>query len=642
MPVRLLLTTLFSLSLIQPPAAAQEPQPDPEPSGSNCSFIAAPDEFLSRESRARRDAYERTLAFSRFAGKRAARPLSVDPSAIPVKSFIDEEIFSKLAAEGAPSAALASDEEFLRRLTLDLTGRIPSPAEIRDFTADTNPDKRATIIDRLLYSLEFTDKWTVWLGDLLQNAATASNRSQQIEGRNRLHEWIRLSIDGQKSFRDIAYELIAATGNNYDGATAPSNFILRGFAPMGPAQDTADLLLVRSASMFLGLSHYDCLLCHNGKYHLDSVNAWGAKTTRYEAWQMASHFTRVQMAGVSNDQTNYYFNSILTTERTAGTYDLNTTSGNRPRRDAVTIDNRRIVNLTPAYRDGKPASGANWRESFARAMIADPMFARNFVNRLWKAMFNLALAEPVDGLDPARLDPAVAPPAGWTHQASHPVLLERLAQAARDNDFNLRETLRLIVSSSAYQLSSAYDGPWDMTKSALFARRIPRRLEPEEVHDALVKASGVKASYTIGGWSEPVQWAMQLPEPVEPRSNGTVAGFLNSFTRGNRDTLQRSQNGSILMWLNMMNSSVVTDRTRVQDAQGRYSPVLLQLSRNTNNEQVIEELFLAYLSRRPTDYEKGVALKTLQRSGTAQYTRAAAVEDLAWSLANKVDFLFSY
>ncbi len=634
MKTRLFLIVTFMLS----PAAGVSGQ---EASGENCAFIAAPDEVMSRESRARRDAYERTLAFVRFNGKREAVSRTVEPSSLPERSFIDEEIFRKLAAEGVRAAALSTDEEFLRRVTLDLTGRIPSAAEIREFVANQDAGKRDAAIDRLLYSPEFVDKWTVWLGDLIQNAATAQNRSQQIEGRNRLHEWIRESIGSGKSFRDVAYQLITAVGNNYDRDSAASNFILRGFAPMGPAQDTADLLLVRSASMFLGLSHYDCLMCHDGKYHLDSVNAWGAKVTRLQAQQMAAHFTRVQMAGVTNDRANYYFNSIMTTERAAGTYALNTTSGNRPRREAATIDGRQVVNLTPVYRDGTPAAG-NWRESLARAMTADPMFARNYANRLWKAMFNLALAEPVDGLDPARLDPKTPPPAGWTYQASHPVLLEKLAQAARDNDFNLRETLRLIASSTAYQLSAQYDQPWDMTKAALFARRIPRRLEPEEVHDALVKASGVKASYTVGGWAEPVQWAMQLPEPVEPRSNGTVAAFMNSFNRGNRDTILRSQSGSILMWLNMMNSTVVRDRTLVQDAQGRYSPYLLQLARNTDNEQVVEDIFLSYLSRRPSEYEKGVALKRLAAAGTAQAARNTAVEDLAWALANKVDFLFSY
>lgn len=613
-----------------------------EPSGDNCSFIAAPDEFLSAASRARRDAYERTLAFTRFSARREAASRLAEPAAMPVKSFIDEEIFRKLSAEGVPSAPLASDEEFLRRVMLDLTGRIPSAAQIREFIANPDPGKRDALIDRLLYSPEFVDKWTMWLGDLLQNAAFAQNRSQQIEGRNRMHEWIKGSIDGQKSFRDIVFELITATGNNYDRDAAPSNFIVRGFAPMGPAQDTADLLLVRSASMFLGLSHYDCLLCHDGKYHLDSVSAWGAKATRLEAWRMAAHFSRVQTSRPTNDRQNYYYNSFLTTERATGAYNLNTNSGNRPQRAPLMIDGRQVASLTPVYRDGTPAGGSNWRESFAQAMTADPMFARNFVNRLWKAMFNLALAEPVDALDPARLDPNVQPPAGWTHQASHPVLLEKLAQVARDNNYNLRETLRLIASSTAYQLSSSYDGPWDMTKAPLFARHIPRRLEPEEVHDALVKASGVKASYTIGGWAEPVEWAMQLPEPVEPRSNGLVASFLNSFTRGNRDTIQRSQNGSILMWLNMMNSTVVTDRTRVQNNQGRYSAYLLQLAQNANNEQVVEDIFLTYLSRRPTEYEKGVALKTLAKATTPQYTRSMAVEDLAWAVANKVDFLFSY
>ncbi len=310
-----------------------------------------------RESRARRDAYERALAFTRFSPRREAAARSVDPSTLPVKSFIDEEIFGKLSAQNVPAAMLSSDAEFIRRIMLDLTGRIPAGAEVRAFAADENPGKRDALIDRLLYSPEFTDKWTMWLGDLLQNAATAQNRSQQIEGRNRLHEWIKGSIDSQKSFRDVAYQVITAVGNNFDRDTAASNFILRGFAPMGPAQDTADLLMMRTASIFLGLSHYDCLLCHDGRYHLDAVSAWGAKATRLEAWRMASHFTRVQMAGVSNERTDYYYNSILTTERTTGNYNLNTSSGNRPQRGALTIENRQVTSLTPVYRDGTAAAG---------------------------------------------------------------------------------------------------------------------------------------------------------------------------------------------------------------------------------------------------------------------------------------------
>lgn len=633
------LTTKLSGLLILSAAAGLAVAQDGAASGQNCTWIAAPDEVVSKAAQAQRDAYERTLAFSRSLPKSRQAARTALPGEMPRRSFIDEEIFGKLEAAGVPSAALATDEEFLRRVTLDLTGRIPSAADVRAFVADKDPGKRDAVIDKLLWSPEFVDKWTVWLGDLLQNARAAQNRSQQFEGRNRLYEWIRLSIEGGKSWRDIAYEMVTGQGNNYDKETPGANFILRGFAPMGPVQDTYDLLMVKSATAFLGLSHYDCLMCHDGKYHLDQVSSWGTRTKRVEAQRMAAHFSRISIQGYpGNDPANFYTNSTNILNRAAGTYDLNTNFGNRPNRTAVMIDGRSTVNLTPVYRDGKAAAG-DWRDSLAKSMIADPMFARNYANRLWKAMFNLALAEPVDGLDPDRLDPAVQPSGGWSHQASHPVLLEKLANYARDGDYNLRETLRFIAQSTAYQLSARYEGVWDMTKAPLFARRIPRRMEAEEVHDAIVKATQIYPAYTVTGWGDKMTWAMQLPEPVEPLSDGTAAAFMNSFNRGNRDTLQRNQSGSILMWLNIMNSAVVNNRVRVTGATA--SPYLVAMTKVTSNEAVVEDMFLTFLSRQPTEYERGVALKFLQKATTAAL-RNTAVEDLAWALINKTDFLFSY
>lgn len=602
-------------------------------------FIAAPDEVLSKAARAQRDAYERTLAFSRAMGKSRQAARAAAPGEMPQRNFIDEEIFRKLEASGMQSAALATDEEFVRRVTLDLTGRIPSAEDVRAFVASTDAGKRDALIEKLLWSPEFVDKWTVWLGDILQNARSAQNRSQQTEGRNRLYQWIRWSIEGGKSWRDIAYQMVTATGNNYDQDTAGANWVLRGFAPMGPAQDTYDLTLVKTATTFLGMGHYDCLMCHGGRRHMESVSAWGTQQLRVDAQRMSAHFARTSIQGYpGNDPANFYTNSTNILNRASGTYDLNTNFGNRPNRVAVTIDGKSTVNLTPVYRDGKAAAG-DWRDSLAKSLIADPMFARNYANRVWKAMFNLALAEPVDGLDPARLDPSVQPPAGWEYQASHPQLLEKLAQLARDNDYNLRDTLRFIAQSTAYQLSARYDAQWDMTKASLFARRIPRRLEAEEVHDAIVKSTQLFPAYTVSGWGDRMTWAMQLPEPVEPLSDGTAAGFMNSFNRGNRDTLQRTQPGSILMWLNMMNSAFVNNRTRATGTTA--SPYLAAMAKVTSNEALVDDMFLTFLSRQATEYERGVALKHMQKATTAAL-RATAIEDLAWALINKIDFLFSY
>ena len=102
-----------------------------------------------------------------------------------------------------------------------------------------------------------------------------------------------------------------------------------------------------------------------------------------------------------------------------------------------------------------------------------------------------------------------------------------------------------------------------MQSVPLFARHYPRRLEGEEIHDAIASATGVFNKYTVQGFADPFLSAMQLPEPVEPRSNGSVANFMNAFLRGNRDTTQRNQASSILQQLNLMNDNYVVTRTRV-------------------------------------------------------------------------------
>lgn len=634
MKVRRLYASLLTLGLAVtaevPPRAADRP-------GDNCSYIAAPESVVSEATQIRREIYEQALAFDKAVPQRQTGRKPVAPSEFVKRNLIDQEIFGRLEAGGILAAPLSTDDEFLRRISLDLTGRIPSAAELREFAADRSPRKRDAVIERLLNSPEFVDKWTVWLGDLLQNSMRATNRSEGESGRNAFHEYIHGAIAEGKSWRTIASDLITATGNNYDGDAAGVNFIVRGFAPMGPIQDTYDMVTSRAATIFLGLGYYDCLLCHDGRGHLDAVSAWGTRTRRVEAEQMAAHFSRLSFSGYpGNDRANFYTGSNLVLDRPVGAYALNTKFGNRPNRIPIEVDGKEEKELTPVYRDGTPASG-DWRAAFALKVTQDPMFARNWVNRLWKAMFNLGLAEPVDDLDPDRLDPAVEPPGGWDYQASHPDLLENLAQVARTNDFDLRAMLRLMAQSTAYQLSSEYDGPWSLNKVTTFARHLPRRLEAEEVHDAVVKATGVLPAYVVGGWTDKVNWAMQLPEPTEPQRDGRAREFLDSFDRGNRDNVPRSRSGSVLMWLNLMNSPVVNSRVNV-----KASPYLAGLVANASNEAVVEELFLTFLSRNPSVYEKGVALKTLASSGTKQYTRAAAVEDLAWALVNKADFLFSY
>lgn len=603
-------------------------------SGVNCSFRSDPDQFLSAQGRARQQVLERSGKLARAMA--SGEENTIDAATVPRRNFIDEQIFDRLMREGIPAARLSTDEEFLRRVTLDLTGRIPSPDDIRNFAADTRPDKRDRTIDALLFSTEFADKWTTWFGDLFQNNQTASNVNLSVAGRNAFFNWIRKSIYSEKSIKDIAYEAVVGGGNNFRDDTATANFYTKARTPGGPAQDTYDGMLFRTASAFLGMAYYDCVLCHDGRGHLDALSVWGKATTRTDAQRMAAFFSRTRLAQpYQADRTDYLFNSFEVSDVVAGQYDLNTNFGNRPNRVPIAGT---VRNLQPEYREtgAKPSAGENWRGAFADNMIKDPMFARNFANRLWKAMFNLGLVDPVDTLDPARLDPKQTPPAGWALQATHPELLERLAGFFVQSNYSLRETLRLIAQSSAYQLSSRYDGAWNLQYVPLFARHYARRLEGEEVHDAIQKATGVLGKYTVAEWLDTVSWAMQLPEPSEPRSAPAVANFMNAFLRGNRDTQQRNQSGSIQQQLALMNDTFVTNRIRMAASPN------IQAAAKLPNKDVVEQMFLLFLSRKPSDKELATGVAFLDRAASNANARNTAIEDLAWSCVNKVDFLFSY
>jgi len=598
-----------------------------EPIDTNCTFRAEPDRFLAAEARAHHRIQERLMSFAPEGPARTA-----DSRDVPRRNYIDHAIFGKLVEKNVRSANLAGDYEFVRRVHLDLTGRIPSAEAVRSFVADTNPNKRDRLIDSLLYSPEFSHRWTMWLGDLLQNAAANSFQSLQINGRNQYHAWMLKSLDNpDRSLKDMVWEALVGKGNNYDEASAPVNWNVRSRTPGGPAQDSYDTAFNRAATQFLGVGHYDCILCHNGRGHLESLSLWGKDAARTEAQGMAAFFARMRFTYVTNDQTNYYFNSYSIADAATGNYDLNTTFGNRPNRTA--IGSTRAI--PPTYRLGQTPKGSDWRAEFATFLVEDPMFARNLANRIWKQLFNMALAEPVDQLDPARMDPKNPPPPGWSLQASHPELLERLAENLTGVNFNLREFVRVLVSSSAYQLSSRYDESWKIDFVPLFARHYPRRLEGEEIHDAIQVGTEVLANYTVQGWMDTAKWATHLPEPVEPRSNGAALNFMNSFFRGNRDTTDRQQLGSILQQLNLMNDNVVRSRIRVA-----ASPALRRVGAIADYGAAVDELFFMFLSRPATSAERASAIRYFETRGAAN--RNASTEDLAWALINRAEFILSY
>ncbi len=240
----------------------------------------------------------------------------------PAVNFIDADVFAQMQRDGVAPTAIAGDEEFLRRVTLDLTGQIPDPATVKAFLSDSSPDKRTKMIDQLLASSAFVDRWTMWLGDLVQNVQISQNAREFYQGRNAYYHYLHDSIAANKPYDQIVRELISGKGDAF--VSGPANYVVRQMQPNGPIQDTYDNLAAQSGDKFLGMP-FLCLSCHNGLGHLDLVNTYLMSKMRYDFWGEAAFFARTHAQKAAD--TNPADPPHLDIEDTAtGQYLLNTTS----------------------------------------------------------------------------------------------------------------------------------------------------------------------------------------------------------------------------------------------------------------------------------------------------------------------------
>jgi hypothetical protein len=595
---------------------------------SDCTFLQNPREYTfdSHERFAARTA-STTLVARVVTG--SAAPAAFDAASIPRKNFIDEQIFGRMATAGIQPAPLTSDGEFLRRVMLDLTGRIPSPMDVTNFVNDPNPAKRDALVDSLIGSPEFIDKWTMFLGDLFKNTSQSTNVTRYVQGRDAFYAYLKQAITDNKPYDQLAREVIAGTGDNFQNGEA--NWTVGGTIPMGPAQDTYDGQAVNVGAMFLGINVVDCLLCHNGARHLDQVNLWGSQQTRYQMWGLSAYFARTQMQRQVVSQTPMIAKFIVT-DNVRGDYQLNTTIGNRSARQPTNGVNV----VAPNYPFGSGStinSGESRRQALARTVTSDIQFSRAIVNYIWEKFMVEAFVSPSNTFDLARLDAKAVLPAGWTVQPTNPDLLSALAVWFQSNQFDLRALMSLIAKSNAYQLSSTYSGTWSDNYVPYYARHYVRRLDAEEVHDAIQKATNITNTYTFD-YLPSVQWAMQLPDSREPSRNTAVASFLNSFGRGDRDLNPRRSDASGLQALNMMNNTFIMTRIH-QNNQG--SRVATILSQTADPATIIQLLYQYTLSRNPTSAETALFMPMFQQQGVR-----VAAEGLQWILINKMDFLYNY
>jgi hypothetical protein len=540
------------------------------------------------------------------------------------RNFIDSEIFGKMARDGIRWTHPSSDEEFLRRVSLDLTGQIPTAASVKSFLTDTSADKRDRLIDELIASEEFAERWTMWFGDLVQNVAVASNTVEFIQGRNAFHKFILESFRAGKPYDQLVREMIGSNGANW--TVGQTNYWVRQIQNNGPRQDTYDNLSADTGEKFLGLP-LNCLSCHNGIGHLDQVNVSLVPRSRYDFWRNAAFFAQTEVT-VRRDQTANATEYTLADNPNVE-YRLNTNSGNKTPR---TPPQGQPNTVAPAFFLGGevPRAGESRRVAYGRILTAHPQFARATVNYVWKEIFGIGIVEPADSFDLLRQDPDSLAE-GLTLQPTHPRLITQLAQYFVESGYSVRQLVKTIVSSNTYQLSSQYSpGSWNDSWTSYYARHYPRRLMAESVLDAICRATSRPQSYSIQGQPN-ITRAMQIPDPLEPNGRNGVGAFLNAFGRGDRDTTPRSHDGSIVQALSMLNDPIVTTRVRANN-----NSTTEQILRATRDPGIIaDELYIATLSRRPTAEERAAAIGFLRNGDLTRNT-----EDLQYALLNRLEFLF--
>ena len=596
-----------------------------------------------------------------------AKPAAATEPAIEYANFIDQYIFDKLRTHDIPHAKPCTDREFVRRLHLDLWGRLPDSDQVREFLKNTDPKKRNKLVDELLglddtheprdkdykapwmVGEPFLSKWRYFFEDLFRNYDECGLNISNF--RDYLYGFLKSNIP----YDVVVREMLTATAVS-KATSGAAGLLIRQAAFSGGHEDVCDQNALYVTRNFLGVN-LQCISCHHGKNHLEQTNLWLTSKTRVDFWQQAAFFgnTRIFRPG----GTRYYvmFDGVLprpdklaggnkaaSMERRQGLAAFEFSSV--PDNDSIQTDYRmdapsklRIARdpqaeVFPAFiLDGStPVPGKNPREELARMITSSQQFAKVTVNLIWAQLMTVGIVDPPLDWDLARQDPEKPPPEPWTLQPSHPKLLEALAKAFQENHFDLRWLMRTICRSNAYQLSSSFEGDYQPEYDRFYARKLVRRLWAQEIYDAILKATTVDVKEE--------DYMMNSPGPVR-NNDKDISQFLNFFGLGNRDTKDADTSSiSILQAASMLNSSVVKKRVAANLPGSRTNKLLQEFPPWTwsdpekpGPEKIVEEMYLSTLSRLPTESEKAESIAHLQ-----QY-RDLGVEDLQWALLNQLEFI---
>ncbi len=519
---------------------------------------------------------------SQVATFRASIPLGADTSSLPAeKNLIDKAVFGNLRKLGIPASETCDDATFIRRVYVDITGSLPTAEEARKFLEQTDPQKRAKLIDQLLDSPEyasfFANKWSM----ILRNRKT---KTEDLHGVYAFYQWIWNNLYDNKPYDQMVREIITASGS------IDQNPPVAWYREVA----TSEALVEDTAQLFLGL-RIQCARCHHHPFEKWSMNDY---------YGMAAFFARVgkknQVGNVNakgRDKRVFHNVGVATARnpKTGGNV-VPTALGAKPE------------TLTP-YQDPRVAL-ARWMSQPDNKFLAPTL-----VNRYWKHFFGRGIVDPEDDMR------ATNPPA-------NPELLDALSKHFVQSGFDMKGLVRLICNSSTYQLS-AMPNEYNLKDKQSFSRYYPKRLSAEVLYDALHQITGNTQSLNgiPRGFS-----ATQL------RDVSNVPYFLKVFGQPQVETAcecERSEDASLAQSLHLLNSQDV--QGKISSGSGRAAK--LAADKNRSDEDKINELYLWAFSRKPEKSELETAIKYISREGADV---KASYEDIVWALLNSKEFLFNH
>jgi len=491
----------------------------------------------------------------------------VDLAGEPSNGFIDDEILDSLTTLGLPVSPATDDASYLRRLTLDLTGRLPTTTTTRSFLADPNPKKRTVLRNRLLTSTAFTEYWTLQLATLLRIRPQADD----AEGAATYHQWLADQVRRGTGYDQLARSVILASGDTHEHG--PANF----YRTVGDPRKQAEFM----SELFMG-SRLRCANCHN-----HPLDRW----TQDDYHGLSAIFARIETGRVIEFKPGGRVIHPRTLE------------------DAVPrIPGEQF--LSDKTVDGRTEL-ATWL-----TRPDNPYFAKAIVNRLWQRMMGRGLVEPTDDFRA-------------TNPATHPVLLDKLADDFARNGYKLRHTLKRIAGSAAYA-RSANAVPGNRTDDRFYSHTVRQPLEPEVLADAISDVLGVPDKY---GDQPRGTRAVTL---IDPKTSSRSLDILGRCGRDESCESAAPATGGLPQKLHLFNGPLINARIGVPGS--RLSKLL---SAGKPHTEIVSEFYLVALNRHPSDKEAKHWASQLDAI-TSVAGKREFLEDFVWGLLTCREFVTNH